>query len=112
MMEDNLERHLRPQHIMKLVFLRDLLVELLFPKQRHSGTGKIRAAFSAIHLNRPQEHTAFHKNVRHLHRNLYKTNTPRILAYLPILIINLQLQTVAYFLCMDVLLRTRDTLRG
>ena len=97
---------------MKSVLLCDLLIEFIFPKQRHSGTGKISAAFSEIHLKHPRELEAVRKNVLHLHRNLYKTNTPRILTYLPILVINLRLRTAAYFFCMNVLSRTRNTLRG
>lgn len=92
-MEDNFGGYLRSQNISKLILLGDLLVEFLFPKQRHSGAGEIRKTFRAMHrshpkeqLGHPQERTAFASqsmlnkhtsNLRLFANTYYKSSTSK-----------------------------------
>lgn len=86
----NKASYLRAQDFVEDVFLCDLLVEFLFPEQRHSRT---RTTSTEVHLAALGQATrTVRQQEQHSTLDAIKINTPRIFVYLPTLVINHRLQ--------------------
>ena len=110
--EDNFEGYLRSQNISKFVLLRDLFVEFFLPKQRHSGAREIRKTFRAMHRSHPQEQPGcLQERVAFASRSKLNKHTSNLLLFANTYCKS-STQSRRILSCMDVLLRTRGTIRS